>query len=67
MSRRVIKTNADNFEERKDDLPACKQISDALSCAECCETPAELDINLDDALAAAEALIKAIRELREGK
>lgn len=67
----MSKTNAENFEERRDELPdltsVCEQISDAISCAEGCETPADFDANLDDAIAAAEALIKAIRELREGK
>jgi hypothetical protein len=45
-------------------LEICTRISDALSCAESCETHTDLDANIDDAIDAAEEFIKRAKSAR---
>ncbi len=67
----MSKTTADNLSDRQGDVSELSQIvehiTDAISCAESCETAADFDANLSDVITWAEALAKDARALRGGK
>jgi hypothetical protein len=62
-----MKTTPDTMEERQariaDLIEFAEDIADALSNAESCETPADLDANLDEASDNARNLLKLIAEV----
>ena len=62
-------TTTDNIDERQSDVPdvinQVESLLASLRCAESCETPADVDANLDEALAEIAAIKRAIDKLRK--
>lgn len=63
------KTTTENIDDRQADLDelsaALSGATEALSDAECSETPEDFDANIDALISYAKALLEAARELRE--
>jgi hypothetical protein len=66
MTKQATPTTAENRDERDEAVPElvgiCGRISEALSCAETCETNSDLDANVRDAIAAAKEFLNAALE-----
>jgi ElaB/YqjD/DUF883 family membrane-anchored ribosome-binding protein len=64
----MTNTTEDTIDERQGEVEdlskACESILESLGCAESCETPEDFDANIDEALAEARSLVKAIEALR---